>query len=659
VGRSEELTLFRELLARPRGGGLYVHGPGGIGKTTLLDELADLARAAGRPVAHVEVRAGEATAALVSSAVARALRTTPSALLAGAAPQGGVVLIDGCEAMGAAAGFLVRALLPALGPDVLAVLAGRGRPDEPWIAGAIGRALYALELGPISEADACTYLRARGTREELDARVLSLARGHPLALSLIAELATTGQVPSTLEGAPDLSQTLLSRMISGELPQAMRAGLEALGTARVLDEALLERWVGAAPAPRTFRWLARLPFVRAHAAGLVPHDLARDVLVSDLRWRNPERFAALRSTALGLYLGRLRRGDIAFRQRAVTDAVFLHRDHPAVRLGTDWTGLEAYVPEPAMTSDADEIAAMVSRHEGPRAGRLARAWLAAQPEGATVLRDAERRATGYFSMLRLDRLGASAPTDDPIVASVLTYLARHGGVGGPVLLNRHWLGADSYQAISGAHAACTALMTQAHLDVPDLHHALGVFRDVLPYRLLFATLGFSPLATAELDGVRYSIVGRDWREQPPLVWFAGFIEKLTGIAPIGQALEETAASERERFDGAVREALKVATLDHKLAQTALAELLALPHSADRGRALLELLQEASRALSGSPKGAKYARALDATYLAPIGPQERVAEALGLPFSTYRRHLAAGIENVSDALWARTRAKSAL
>ncbi|MFD0395020.1 hypothetical protein ACFQ3Z_33900 [Streptomyces nogalater] len=31
-------------------------------------------------------------------------------------------------------------------------------------------------------------------------------------------------------------------------------------------------------------------------------------------------------------------------------------------------------------------------------------------------------------------------------------------------------------------------------------------------------------------------------------------------------------------------------------------------------------------------------------------QQSVAERLGLPFSTYRRHLAGGIARVCDALW---------
>ena len=49
---------------------------------------------------------------------------------------------------------------------------------------------------------------------------------------------------------------------------------------------------------------------------------------------------------------------------------------------------------------------------------------------------------------------------------------------------------------------------------------------------------------------------------------------------------------------------------------------------------------------------KLYRALDATYLRPAANQEAAAERLGLPFSTYRRHLSTGVERVAAWLWER-------
>jgi hypothetical protein len=43
--------------------------------------------------------------------------------------------------------------------------------------------------------------------------------------------------------------------------------------------------------------------------------------------------------------------------------------------------------------------------------------------------------------------------------------------------------------------------------------------------------------------------------------------------------------------------------------------------------------------------------LDRTFLRPAPSQEAAAEVLGLPFSTYRRHLGRAVERVVDLSWA--------
>ena len=66
----------------------------------------------------------------------------------------------------------------------------------------------------------------------------------------------------------------------------------------------------------------------------------------------------------------------------------------------------------------------------------------------------------------------------------------------------------------------------------------------------------------------------------------------------------------------------------------------------------ELLEQAVGALRADPRDAKLARALERTYLRPAPTQEAAAEVLGLPFSTYRRHLTRGVDRVVDWLWHR-------
>ncbi|MBW0272852.1 hypothetical protein ATM97_22460 [Nocardia sp. MH4] len=69
-----------------------------------------------------------------------------------------------------------------------------------------------------------------------------------------------------------------------------------------------------------------------------------------------------------------------------------------------------------------------------------------------------------------------------------------------------------------------------------------------------------------------------------------------------------------------------------------------------GATLRELLTTMSESLRDETRGEKLHRALDRTYLRPAPTQERAAELLGLPFSTYRRHLTRAVERVIDKMW---------
>jgi hypothetical protein len=69
-------------------------------------------------------------------------------------------------------------------------------------------------------------------------------------------------------------------------------------------------------------------------------------------------------------------------------------------------------------------------------------------------------------------------------------------------------------------------------------------------------------------------------------------------------------------------------------------------------ALQELIAMACRQLEANPREARLYRALYHTYIQPAPTQERAAEILDLPFSTFRRHLKAGLGRVSAILWQR-------
>ena len=80
IGRSAELALFAGALAaaEPPFYVLYVHGPGGVGKTTLLAQFAHLAQAAGVTAVALDARNLEPTTAAFQGNLCLALGIDPS-----------------------------------------------------------------------------------------------------------------------------------------------------------------------------------------------------------------------------------------------------------------------------------------------------------------------------------------------------------------------------------------------------------------------------------------------------------------------------------------------------------------------------------------------------------------------------------------------------
>jgi len=122
VGRGAERELFERAVAAAETQArsftvLYVHGPGGIGKSALLRIFAELAREAHAVVVWVDGREVQSD----RDAVQRRLASTRSS------SDRTVLLIDTYELMGSLDGWLREELIPGLPSDSLVVLAGRQR----------------------------------------------------------------------------------------------------------------------------------------------------------------------------------------------------------------------------------------------------------------------------------------------------------------------------------------------------------------------------------------------------------------------------------------------------------------------------------------------------------------------------------------------------
>jgi hypothetical protein len=294
-------------------------GRGGGAKTTLLRAFARLARPLARPVLLVDGHDLDATPAAFLSAVstapmepAPAVRRPPIAstdeVVAYLNATRPLLLIDTFEALGAIGRYLREELLPRLDRDIRVVIAGR-YPLAPAWGDAWSRLIRPIALTAFSHEESRLYLERRGIVDRArQARILDVAAGHPLALSLAADLALQ---PGSGDFATDPSwklaaHGLVERLLRDVLDDDLRCALEVASIVRQFDEATLVAISDRPIAPSTFDRLCRLSFVRPSEHGLALHDDVRRILNDDLRWRDRARSDELRQRALAMYRRRTR-----------------------------------------------------------------------------------------------------------------------------------------------------------------------------------------------------------------------------------------------------------------------------------------------------------------------------------------------------------------
>ena len=150
-------------------------------------------------------------------------------------------------------------------------------------------------------------------------------------------------------------------------------------------------------------WLRDLTFMEDTAAGVRPHDVARDILEADLRWRDPEAYADIHRRLRGYLVDNIRAqaGNPDGLQHAAADLLFLVRDHPLLGPYWNWEALGEGFRQPVTSKQADVIIAMTRAAQGDQQADLAAHWLRVQPEAFRLFRTPEGEVCGYAARLAL------------------------------------------------------------------------------------------------------------------------------------------------------------------------------------------------------------------------------------------------------------------
>jgi hypothetical protein len=131
-----------------------------------------------------------------------------------------------------------------------------------------------------------------------------------------------------LEQHQDAARTLLGQFVASVPSAEHMAALEVSAVVRVTTESLLSEVLQTSRASELFEWLEGLSFIESGLHGLHPHDLAREMIVSRLRERDPESHTSLHERARAYSTRRILETRGLEQQRVLFDDLFLHRDPP-------------------------------------------------------------------------------------------------------------------------------------------------------------------------------------------------------------------------------------------------------------------------------------------------------------------------------------------
>ena len=654
VGREPERAVLDRMLSGATDAPLvaYLHGPGGIGKSSLLRYAARQAELAGRCVVHIDARFLDADPRRLEEAAALAC-----------AEPGTVLLIDTFEHCQPLEPWLRDTFLLRLADGAVVVLASRVAPDAEWSLDPGWAPLFAqMVLRPLDAAQADALLATRGVAAEQRGTIVAFAGGSPLALSLAASVPAAAPGASTpWELTGDVLMTLVERLV-GDLPgTAHQRALEVVAQAYVTRESLLRAVLGDEDTATVFPWLRQLPYVEATPEGLHPHDAVRATLEADLRWRDPERYDDVRIRVSVACLQAVRRACEDDALLRVAEWMFLFRGHGGPNDLYDWRAHPQVEDTPLRPGDMRDVLRMADEAEGPASAAAVAHWARRQPQAFRVYRYVGSSSpVAFMAMLRLE---APLPEDravDPVIAALWDYVEAAAPLG-----HGEHLGIRRFAVQPGWHQRPSPVMDLiSRRTIADEMRARGravtftVFEDAELWRRYLANAGMQEVVAVDVGGREQHVFGRDWRRQPVEQWVehraravAAPIAGWTEAPSVGDPGDERSDDlPRAAFEEGVIEALRMWRAPREFATSVLLRSRLVPQgSADPVAALRSAITAALDALQVDPAGVKAHEVLTATYISASRTQKAAARRLGVPYGTYRRHLALAKERLIEQL----------
>ena len=626
VGREAELDLLERCLTDDQPAAVvFVHGPGGIGKSTLLREFERRAAAAGWDTFSVEGRE--------LSPAPDALEATLEAARASSQP---LILIDTYELMTGLDGYLRNTLLPSLPGSAVIVFGSRVAPEPAWLTGIWEGVATEVRLQTLSDSDAAGLLAAHGIDDDRVRGIAAWAQGYPLALALAADTASSDPdwVPEPGAEPPEVLRLLVRRLADPELRGMRLSALAVAAIARVTTVDMLRAVLPDSDADAAYERLSSLTFTEPLGDGLALHDLVRKALRADFRRRDPDRERELRRRIVDYLYERARDGNPLL----TIDMAHLV-DNATIKWGFGWEGSVDYRIDDVQPGDADRIAHHALTYRFDEWWQLTRPFFERSPERVAIARDRTDQLCGYMVCMSVQ----TAPDfawEDPLVGPWLEHARGDARLGDSVLWH------DSVDLTRERGARVQAMLGIAGIlrsGVSNPRFAYMPINPEIPGALDFArALGAQHLAGLDLE------VGHIRIECHRIDYGPGGLiaaQREVVYSELGLPTPRAEDQRREVDVESVRVALRNFRIPHELARSPLANGARPEERAESVRTLLR--EAAEHAFGDSENERLLKRVLVHGYIEPVSSHEQAALDLSLSRAAYFRRLRVAAERLAD------------
>lgn len=652
AGRRAELAELKRHVVESDASVVYLRGPLGIGKTALLAELAASCRAIGCPCVMISARETAPTPGAVLEAVRR---ETPDVqrgatlfdALQRLAHWRWMLLVDDFDAWQDAVARDAPNPLAELPLDCRIVVAAR-RPLDRRFWERSGRAPRTRVLSPLPPEDAAEVLAREGVPGDRIAEVAAHAGGHPLGIQIVAGALRAGVSPTGAALDLDLDAV------------AERSVLEAAALpSRITEEVLSAVLDADDDAAAAYDRLHAVCVADPSGVGLRMPPFLRGALRARLRERSPVRYGALQKQLAAHYAAVLETHSAPYAYPVVEDLLDAFDDHPFIAelAGVGWSLPPR--PRKAQPRDRDAVAAAALRFFEPRAAARVLRRFDSGAAVTSVIEDGGR-ILGLLQHVTPtgDELARIDEPQDPELGAAVEAIRRQTTATPDerVLAYLAWATPDPSGADWGpVNQSVVRHVLSLVIEIPRVIAALSVDAAPPAPRSIASFMG---LGSLDIGGRH--VLYLDLRAIPPRMLLRALVES-SEHQPI-DAQSTGPNNVTIVTPDSVREALFHLDKPEKLAQSPLVSLKLVTADAgsgadpvERAAALGRLLHRTIASLEGGPRERKEREALHAAFIERSGKHEKIASDLGLPYSTFRRYLARGIERVAERIRLRERA----